>query len=38
MVSRILGGMLGLLTEVIFLVGMLFAIPSLLRYLCIRTM
>jgi hypothetical protein len=36
--SRVLGFMLALVTEGIFLFGMLFAIPSLMRYRRIRAM
>ena len=38
MVSRILGGLLGLLTETIFLVGGMFAIGSMRRYMRMRAM
>ena len=36
--SRVVGTGLGLLTESIFLVGMVFAVPSMLRYRRIRAM
>jgi hypothetical protein len=38
MLSRLFGSLLAVATECIFLVGMLFAIPSLLRYRRIRAM
>jgi hypothetical protein len=38
MMSNVMGIMLALVTEVIFLAGMVIAIPSMVRYLRIRAM
>ena len=38
MISRIFGGLLAVLTELIFVIGGLFAIGSMRRYLRIRAM
>jgi hypothetical protein len=38
MLSRILGSLLAVVTGVIFLVGLLFAIPSMMRYARMRAM
>ncbi|OWK45301.1 hypothetical protein [Fimbriiglobus ruber] len=36
--ERIVGGIIAVISETIFLVGLLFAIPSMMRYLRIRAM
>jgi hypothetical protein len=38
MLERILGGLLGLVSGLVIIVGSLFAIPSMLRYARLRAM